>query len=66
MVATPGRLLDCARRGHLDLSLVKYLIVDEADRMLDMGFMPQLKDIEQYIPKERETAMFSATFPDQI
>jgi ATP-dependent RNA helicase RhlE len=61
LVATPGRLLDLKRRGDLDLSHVKYLVVDEADRLLDMGFWPDVRRIVHSLPKERHNLLFSAT-----
>ena len=66
IVATPGRLIDFTNRGRISLSLVKYLILDEADRMLDMGFEPQIQMILEKTNKVRETGMFSATFPQTI
>jgi ATP-dependent RNA helicase DeaD len=66
VVGTPGRLLDHIRRGSLDLSAVKYLVLDEADEMLDMGFIEDIEAILQETAKERQTALFSATFPPRI
>lgn len=66
IVATPGRLLDCVERGLADLSRIEICVLDEADRMLDIGFMPQLRRIVAKLPKERQTLMFSATIDDQI
>jgi ATP-dependent RNA helicase RhlE len=66
IVATPGRLLDHTRYKHLDLGQVRFLVLDEADRMLDMGFMPDIKRILAKIPKERQTMLFSATMPPEI
>ncbi|OMJ87031.1 hypothetical protein SteCoe_11360 [Stentor coeruleus] len=66
IVATPGRLIDFTNRGRITLNLVKYLILDEADRMLDMGFEPQIVIILEKMNKVRETGMFSATFPQSI
>jgi ATP-dependent RNA helicase DDX5/DBP2 len=65
-VATPGRLMDLIDSGLVDLSHIKYLVLDEADRMLDMGFEPQIRRIIQCIPKERQTLMWSATWPHEI
>ncbi len=66
VVATPGRLLDHARRGTLRLSSVEILVLDEADRMLDMGFLPDIKRILKLLPGRRQNLMFSATFPEEI
>ncbi|MCP5243875.1 MAG: DEAD/DEAH box helicase [Burkholderiales bacterium] len=66
LVATPGRLLDHIQQKNLALSKVEILILDEADRMLDMGFMPDIKKIVNFLPKNRQNLMFSATFSDEI
>ncbi len=66
IVACPGRLMDHMRGGTIDLSTVDYLVLDEADRMLDMGFMPDIKEIVSALPKERQTMLFSATMPSEI
>jgi len=66
VVATPGRLMDHIRRNNIDLRHVSILVLDEADRMLDMGFIDDIKFILRYIPKERQTLLFSATFSDEI
>jgi len=66
LVATPGRLLDHVESKNLMLNQVQVLILDEADRMLDMGFMPDLKRILMLLPKQRQTLLFSATFCDDI
>jgi ATP-dependent RNA helicase DeaD len=66
VVATPGRLMDHMRRNNIDLRHVHTLVLDEADRMLDMGFIDDIKFILRYVPKERQTLLFSATFPDEI
>ena len=66
VIATPGRLLDLIEQGHIDLSSVSYLVLDEADRMLDMGFIKDIKKIIAKIPKKRQTMFFSATMPDSI
>jgi ATP-dependent RNA helicase RhlE len=66
VIATPGRLLDHMERGTVNLSQVQFLVLDEADRMLDMGFLPDVKRIVQKCPRERHTALFSATIPPQI
>lgn len=66
IVGTPGRLLDHIRRGSLDLSSTQYVVLDEADEMLDMGFIDDIEVILESLPKERQTALFSATFPPRI
>ena len=66
LVATPGRLLDHAGSKVVQLSQVQFLVLDEADRMLDMGFLPDLKRILDLLPKQRQTLLFSATFDDSI
>lgn len=66
LIATPGRLLDHFERGRVLLSDVKLLVIDEADRMLDMGFIPDVERIVSLMPKIRQTLMFSATMPPEI
>jgi ATP-dependent RNA helicase RhlE len=66
LVATPGRLLDHINRGACRLDQVKFLVLDEADRMLDMGFLPDVRRIVQKCPRERHTFLFSATIPPEI
>jgi ATP-dependent RNA helicase RhlE len=66
VVATPGRLIDHVQRRSVDLSSIEMLILDEADRMLDMGFLPPLKRIAAVLPRERQTLLFSATLPDDV
>ncbi|GAA4425467.1 DEAD/DEAH box helicase [Bremerella cremea] len=66
LVATPGRLLDLMDQGHIDLSQLEILCFDEADQMLDMGFLPALKRIVAAVPEQRQTVMFSATMPPEI
>ncbi len=66
VVATPGRLCDHLRQGTIRLRGVAMLVLDEADRMLDMGFAPQLREIVQHLPETRQTLLFSATFPKEI
>jgi ATP-dependent RNA helicase RhlE len=66
VVATPGRLLDLFEQGHLRMDEIDVLVLDEADRMLDMGFLPDIRKIFAAIPVERQTMLFSATLPDEI
>lgn len=66
LIATPGRLLDLIEQGHVDLSHVEVLIFDEADQMLDMGFIHDLRKIVTFCPERRQTLMFSATMPPTI
>ncbi|MCH8073569.1 MAG: DEAD/DEAH box helicase [Proteobacteria bacterium] len=66
VVATPGRLLDHLQRGSIDLFRIEILVLDEADRMLDMGFIRDIRKIFKFLPKERQNLLFSATFSDDI
>ena len=66
VIATPGRLISHLSMGYVDLSKVSFFILDEADRMLDMGFHDDIMQIVKYLPKERQTIMFSATMPTKI
>lgn len=66
LIATPGRLISHLSLGNVDLSKVSFFILDEADRMLDMGFKDDIMQIVKYLPKERQTIMFSATMPNEI
>ena len=66
LVATPGRLLDLINQGHIHLTNIEYFVLDEADRMLDMGFIHDIKRILPKLPKEKQTLFFSATMPDSI
>src|SRR5438874_3654225 len=66
LVATPGRLLDHVEQKTVNLSQVEIFVLDEADRMLDMGFIPDIKRIMALLPKHRQNLLFSATFSDEI
>jgi ATP-dependent RNA helicase RhlE len=66
LVATPGRLMDHMSKGTVDFSHLQTVVLDEADRMMDMGFLPDLKKIFRELPSVRQTMLYSATFPDQI
>jgi ATP-dependent RNA helicase RhlE len=66
LVATPGRLLDLMQQGHIVLDRVEYLVLDEADRMLDMGFIRDVRKIVATLPKQRQSLLFSATMPAEV
>lgn len=66
LVATPGRLCDLINQGFINLNLVEIFTLDEADRMLDMGFINDVKKIAQYLPKQKQTLFFSATMPPEV
>ncbi|MEI9919046.1 MAG: DEAD/DEAH box helicase [Bacteroidota bacterium] len=66
LVATPGRMMDLYLRNELPVKQIKTLVLDEADRMMDMGFMPQLRKIFEVIPHKRQNLLFSATFPHKV
>ena len=66
VVGTPGRLLDLVKQKHLDLSHVSVLVLDEADRMLDLGFLPDIERLVERVPAKRQTMLFSATMPGEI
>ena len=66
VVATPGRLLDHAERGTINLSKIEILVLDEADRMLDLGFIDDIKKVAEYLPAKRQTLLFSATYSKEI
>lgn len=66
MVATPGRLLDLVNQGWVDLKHIEIFVLDEADRMLDMGFIHDIRRIVEYLPVNRQSLFFSATIPPEI
>ena len=66
IVATPGRLMDHVKRRTASIDKIEMLVLDEADHMLDLGFLPQIREILKRLPRERQTLMFSATMPDSI
>src|SRR5205823_7930974 len=66
IVATPGRLLDHLRQPYAKLDRIEHLVLDEADRMLDMGFLPDIRRVLKYLPTKRQTLFFSATMPPPI
>lgn len=66
LIATPGRLLDLVKQGHVRLNAVKHFVLDEADRMLDMGFIRDVRKIAVMLPKKRQSLLFSATMPDDV
>ena len=66
VVGTPGRVLDHLLRGSLSLKKLKVLVFDEADRMLSMGFYPDMRQVQEYLPDKRTSCMFSATYPEQV
>ena len=66
LIATPGRLLDLVVQGHVRLQHIEYLVLDEADRMLDMGFINDIKKILSRLPAQRQTVFFSATMPEEV
>lgn len=66
LIATPGRLLDLMRQGHLKLNKIEVFVLDEADRMLDMGFLPDIRKVIAALPKKRQALLFSATIASQI
>ena len=66
VVGTPGRLLDLVRQGHLRLGQVRALVLDEADKMLDLGFLPDVEKILSLTPRDRQSMLFSATMPGEV
>jgi len=65
-VATPGRLLDLEQQGYINLSTIKLFVLDEADRMLDMGFIHDIRKLLNLLPEKRQSLFFSATMPKNI
>ncbi len=66
LIATPGRFMELYLKGVLPVKSIKIMILDEADRMMDMGFMPQLRKVLEVIPRKRQNLLFSATFPEKV
>ncbi|WP_317169945.1 DEAD/DEAH box helicase [Flammeovirga agarivorans] len=66
LVGTPGRVMDIYSRGKLKMKSIKYMVLDEADRIMDMGFMPQIRQMLEIIPRKRQNLLFSATMPDIV
>ena len=66
LVATPGRLLDLIKQKHIDLSMIEIFVLDEADRMLDMGFIHDIRRVVSLLPKKKQTLFFSATMPKEM
>ncbi len=66
IIATPGRLLDLMNQGHVDLSAIEHFVLDEADRMLDMGFIHDIRKVSAKLPRRKQTLLFSATMPQDI
>ena len=66
IIATPGRFLDLYKKGVISTKFIKNFIIDEADRMMDMGFMPQVNRILEVVPRKRQNMLFSATMPDRV
>lgn len=66
MVATPGRFLELYSKGHIPTRKIKHVVLDECDRMMDMGFWPQLRDIQEKMPQKKQQLLFSATFPEKV
>ena len=66
IVSTPGRFLEIYYRGHVETKKLKHIVLDEADRMMDMGFMPQIRQVQEVVPTKRQNILFSATFPPRV
>ena len=66
IVSTPGRFLEIYSRGNVETKKLKHIVLDEADRMMDMGFMPQIRQVQEVVPTKRQNILFSATFPPRV
>ena len=66
IVATPGRFLELYAKGEIDVKKIKHIVLDECDRMMDMGFWPQLRDVQEKMPQKKQQLLFSATFPEKV
>ena len=66
LIATPGRFIDLVWKGHIDPTYIKFFVLDEADRMLDMGFLPEVSRVIEFLPQKKQTLFFSATMPSEV
>jgi ATP-dependent RNA helicase RhlE len=66
IICTPGRFMELYKRGTFQIKKIKYVVLDECDRMMDMGFMPQLRQVQEVIPHKKQNLLFSATFPEKV
>jgi ATP-dependent RNA helicase RhlE len=66
VIATPGRFLELYTKGEINVKKIKHVVLDECDRMMDMGFWPQLRDVQEKIPQKKQQLLFSATFPEKV
>jgi ATP-dependent RNA helicase RhlE len=66
IIATPGRFLELYSRGDLPVKKIKHIVLDESDRMMDMGFWPQLREVQEKLPQKKQQLLFSATFPEKV
>ncbi|MFM9006700.1 MAG: DEAD/DEAH box helicase, partial [Flavobacteriales bacterium] len=66
IIATPGRFLELYAKGTIGVKKIKHVVLDECDRMMDMGFWPQLRDVQEKIPQKKQQLLFSATFPEKV
>lgn len=66
IISTPGRFLEIYSRGYVETKKLKHIVLDEADRMMDMGFMPQIRQVQEVVPTKRQNILFSATFPPRV